>query len=253
MITPVSYADILAVPELLAEYAAECSIPEIGTVNPQGEIYAVLERAGFAKMFGAFHVETFTDGASNGNLGTATPPSTGSDSRDDVSVNRLLCSPRRVGERVARGADRRSHRSDSSFSNVAHRSKDEFSETLSSPMHDVSCSNVQTYGADSNIGNNGDPCHIVPRQQLVGFASVLVSVLPHYGRKVATLESLFVSAPHRSGGKGAHLMAAVEEFARQSGCVAILYSAPAGGKLERLLTIQRKYRLTNSVFCRSLS
>jgi GNAT superfamily N-acetyltransferase len=146
MIRPVSYSDILAHPELLAEYAAECSITEIGTVNPQGEIYAVLEKANIVRMFGAFHVE-----------------------------------------------------------------------------------------------------------QLVGFASVLVSVLPHYGRKVATLESLFVSAPHRSGGKGAHLMAAGEEFARQSGCVAILYSAPAGGKLERLLTIQKKYRLTNSVFCRSLS
>jgi GNAT superfamily N-acetyltransferase len=144
MIAPVTYLDILAAPELLAEYAAECSIPEIGTVNPQAETYAALEKAGVVQMFGAFYVE-----------------------------------------------------------------------------------------------------------HMVGFASVLVTVLPHYGKKVATLESLFVSQANRSGGLGAHLISAVEEFARQAGCVAILYSAPAGGSLEKLLNLHKKYRHTNTVFCRA--
>jgi GNAT superfamily N-acetyltransferase len=87
---------------------------------------------------------------------------------------------------------------------------------------------------------------------MVGFASLLMTILPHYGRKVATLESLFVGKDARSSGLGRELMAAVEQHARQNGCVAILYSAPAGGQLERVLMLRKGYHRTNSVFCRSL-
>jgi GNAT superfamily N-acetyltransferase len=141
----IRYADILSATDLLAEYAAECSIPEIGEVCPQPAIYEALERAGVVQVFGGY-----ADG------------------------------------------------------------------------------------------------------QLVGFASLLLTVLPHYGRKTATVESLFVAQVYRTSGIGAALMEAMESAARDAGCAAILYSAPAGGKLERLLDLRRAYRRTNAVFCRSL-
>lgn len=145
----VSFADILDAenaPELIAEYSAECSIPEIGETNPQRDLYAVMERTGLAQSFGAYR-----DG------------------------------------------------------------------------------------------------------QLAGFAIVLIYVLPHYGKQIATVESLFVASAHRNSEIGRELMAAIEGYAREKGCKVILYSAPAGSRLERLLFLKKPYRRTNAVFCRSLN
>jgi GNAT superfamily N-acetyltransferase len=146
MIRSISVAEVFRSSDaarLFSEYAAECSIPLIGEINPQQITYEAIERTGMLKCFGAYE-----------------------------------------GER------------------------------------------------------------------LVGFATVLTTVLPHYNKKVATMESLFVEPESRAGGIGDELLKAVETFAKKDGCVAILYSAPAGGRLERLL--QRKYTKTNAVFCRSL-
>ncbi|HEV8493046.1 MAG TPA: GNAT family N-acetyltransferase [Candidatus Angelobacter sp.] len=144
-IRPSSYAEILEARDLLAEYAQECSILEIGEFNPQAEMYRAMQDAGLAHMFGAFHVE-----------------------------------------------------------------------------------------------------------QLVGFASLLLSILPHYGKKSATVESLFVGKCHRADGYGIEIMDAMEEFAKDAGCLVIFYIAPVGSQLEKLLSLKKGYRKTNSVFCRVL-
>lgn len=85
-----------------------------------------------------------------------------------------------------------------------------------------------------------------------GFAIVLTPILPHYGKRVATIESLFMSKAGRRGGLGLYLMRAVESHATDEGCVGILYSAPAGGQLERLLAANADYERTNAVFYRRL-
>ena len=147
-IRSIQYSDILGAPnatELLAEYAAECSIPEIGKANPQTEMYEAMQRSGMLHTFGAFE-----------------------------------------------------------------------------------------------------------GWELVGFAAVLVFVLPHYGRKIANVESLFVAQSRRPSNAGRELMDAIEKHARQEGCQVMLYNAPAGSQLEKLLTLLKPYRRTNSVFCRSL-
>ena len=149
MIRPIGFADILSAPnarELIAEYSAECSIAEIGPINPQKAIYAALEANRAMQCFGAFKDDTLT-----------------------------------------------------------------------------------------------------------GFATVLVSVNPHYGRKLAVIESLFVTAENRRSDAGTELLAAVESYARGTECAGILYSAPAGGSLERLLQRRAQYTLTNTVFFRSLA
>lgn len=87
--------------------------------------------------------------------------------------------------------------------------------------------------------------------KLIGFVSVLINVLPHYGRRVAVSESLFVLKAYRSGGAGIKLLRHAEKFAKEAGASGMLVSAPAGGKLEKLLP-GLKYRHSNTVFVKAL-
>lgn len=140
MIRQVTSAEVLAEHELIAEYGEECSIPGIGPINPQGQIYSALEQAGALNCFGAF---------------------------------------------------------------------------------------------------DGD--------KMVGFALLLQPIIPHYGVKVGTPESLFVA---KTSIAGRELMAHVEQFAKDAGSVGILYSAPVGGRFERYLEASKEYQRTNAVFFR---
>jgi GNAT superfamily N-acetyltransferase len=146
MIKTVPVAYILESTDLIAEYAEECSIRDIGIANPQSATYAVMESSGMMTCFMAF------DG----------------------------------------------------------------------PVK-------------------------------LGFAIMLAVVFPHYGKKVATVESIFVGKEFRGTGAGKELMQAIESHAKQIGCVGILYSAPVGGKFERLLASTEGYKRTNSVFLRSIA
>jgi GNAT superfamily N-acetyltransferase len=146
---PVSYLDILDSPEaadLLKEYGEECSIPEIGSICPQRDLYARMESTGLMGSFGMY--------------------------LDDV---------------------------------------------------------------------------------LIGFVTLLFFVLPHYGKKVANVESLFLARAHRRGRLGYELLVKAESVAREAGCSVVLYNARAGSKFERLLTTSSRYERTNSVFLRDLS
>ena len=145
LIRPSTYAELIAQAELVKEYAAECSIPEIGEVQPNGEIYVAMECIGVVQVFAAFDNE-----------------------------------------------------------------------------------------------------------QMIGFAAVLMPVMPHYSKRVATVESIFVTESQRKSGIGKDLMRTIEDYAKEKGCAAILYSAPTSGKLERMLTLSKRYRQTNTVFCRPL-
>ena len=87
---------------------------------------------------------------------------------------------------------------------------------------------------------------------LIGFASILFSVLPHYGKKVAIVESLFVAQLCRESGAGKELMKAIESEAKGEGCVVMLYSATTDSQLEKVLSIRKDCRRTNAVFTRVL-
>jgi hypothetical protein len=141
----VGITDLLEAKELIAEYAAECSIPAIGEISPQAGMYEVLEHSGAFRCFGAF---------------------------------------------------------------------------------------------------DGD--------RLVGFATVITTVFPHYGKMVATVESLFVASESRKGIAGTELLEAIDAYAEGTGCVAIVYSAPTGSRLEKLLSGKKRFSRTNEIFCRSL-
>lgn len=87
---------------------------------------------------------------------------------------------------------------------------------------------------------------------LVGFALVLISDLPHFGKRVAVTESLFVAAAARKGGAGVRLLAAVEQGAKERGAVGVLVSAPVASRLATVMQYTC-YREASRVFFRSLA
>jgi hypothetical protein len=89
---------------------------------------------------------------------------------------------------------------------------------------------------------------------LRGFACLLTAVVPHFGLSHATVESLFVKKAARSVAVWFAVRRALEDFARESGCGSIFYTAPVGSSLARILAHEDDlYRNTNLVFGRSLN
>lgn len=89
---------------------------------------------------------------------------------------------------------------------------------------------------------------------LRGFALVLATVVPHFGIRSATVESLFVSRVARHTGLGGRLMVEVERYATWTHCDAIFYTAPVASELDLLLSVRpAAYRLTNHVYTKRLA
>ena len=87
---------------------------------------------------------------------------------------------------------------------------------------------------------------------LVGFCTLLISVLPHYGQVVATTESIFVASDHRHSGVGLALLRTVERYAKEQEAVAIMFSTPRNGRMEQIMPALG-YTNTNLVFFKSLA
>lgn len=87
--------------------------------------------------------------------------------------------------------------------------------------------------------------------ELIGFLSFLVTVLPHYGALVATTESIFVAAEHRSTGAGTRLLREMERQCARMGAVGMLVAAPHGSRLANAMP-WLAYKQTHSVFFKSL-
>lgn len=87
---------------------------------------------------------------------------------------------------------------------------------------------------------------------LIGFASVLTSVMPHNGKRVGTIESIFVTAPHRDSGAGDELLTAAVSYAGVVGCICLVCTARIASAFERSLARRDTFELTHSVFTRWL-
>jgi len=86
---------------------------------------------------------------------------------------------------------------------------------------------------------------------LVGFATMIVTQLPHYSRIVAIVESIFVAKQHRSSGAGMMLIRKMESIAKDNEAIGILVSAPKGGRLNALMP-NIGYMHTNEVFFKGI-
>lgn len=87
---------------------------------------------------------------------------------------------------------------------------------------------------------------------LVGFLFLLVTLVPHYGVKIATTESYFVLPEYRKSGAGIKLLRQAESYAAEQGAAGFFVSAPLGGKLAQVMEAMPAYRETNRVFFREI-
>ena len=90
------------------------------------------------------------------------------------------------------------------------------------------------------------------RWVLVGFVSVVTGVMPHNGKRTATIESLFALPSHRKYGIGDALLSAVEVLALKEGCVALLYTARVGSPLSVVLSRRPGCKESHTMFTRWL-
>lgn len=88
---------------------------------------------------------------------------------------------------------------------------------------------------------------------LVGFLSILITVLPHFGRRTAVTESYFVDPAHRKSGAGMALLHAAERLAAKLGAEGLLVSAPFEGPLDHVLGSLASYRSSNRVYFKELA
>lgn len=90
------------------------------------------------------------------------------------------------------------------------------------------------------------------RGLMVGFAGLLSSVQPHFGHRIAVVESLFVLGSERKSGAGMRLIRECERMAKELGAFSIGFNAPTGSRLERLLP-NIDYRKNATSFCKVLA
>lgn len=88
--------------------------------------------------------------------------------------------------------------------------------------------------------------------RLIGFLSLIVSVLPHYNMTCATAESYFVDAKHRRGGPGIKLLRKAESLSEELGAGVLLLSARPDSPLSVILP-RSGYAPANTVFYRRLA
>lgn len=71
--------------------------------------------------------------------------------------------------------------------------------------------------------------------QLVGFASLVVSIMPHNGKKIAAVESVFALPEYRKYGVGLYLVRAARDKAKELGCDLVAYTPRLGSALDKIL------------------
>lgn len=127
----------------------------------------------------------------------------------------------------------------------------EYERESSMPELGAAVPQVESYRAMEAAGLL-HPIGAFDGDRLAGFILPIVAVLPHYGARVATVESFFVASADRKSGAGDLLRTEAEALGRELGCRAIIISAPVDGVLSRVLEAGR-YRQSNDVFVRALA
>jgi GNAT superfamily N-acetyltransferase len=88
--------------------------------------------------------------------------------------------------------------------------------------------------------------------KLIGFGGVLVSVLPHYNKLVATIETIFLKEEYRKGRTGVKMVQELENLASQAGAQGVYFTTGVGDRLSKLPPLIG-YHPTNEVFFKALN
>lgn len=87
--------------------------------------------------------------------------------------------------------------------------------------------------------------------KVVGFASCLISRIPHYGVGIAIAESLFVREAVRGTGAGIRLIDAIERHAQANSLQWVFMSCPLGSEYAKVLE-HRNYSAETTTYVKSL-
>ncbi len=90
------------------------------------------------------------------------------------------------------------------------------------------------------------------QDELLGFVFILAPTMPHYGRLIAVVDSIFVAKKHRNSGAGLRLIRRAEQCARDLSSPALIISVPINGDLDKLLP-RLRYIATNKAYSKELS
>jgi GNAT superfamily N-acetyltransferase len=71
--------------------------------------------------------------------------------------------------------------------------------------------------------------------ELAGFVSIVVSVMPHNGMKMAAVESIFARPQYREKGIGLELKRSARDCAKEIGCNLIVYLPRIDSEFDRIL------------------
>lgn len=88
---------------------------------------------------------------------------------------------------------------------------------------------------------------------LVGFASVICSIMPHDGHLVAALGELFVALPYRHTQAEDLLLSAVEQCATDSGARCFICQARLGSKYDKRLSQRAGFNQTHTQYTKWLN
>jgi GNAT superfamily N-acetyltransferase len=88
---------------------------------------------------------------------------------------------------------------------------------------------------------------------LIGFISVLISVLLHNGKRMGVVESIFVDQPYRSTGAGDQLLSAAEQYAAESNFLTLTCLPRVGSAFDKMLSRRPGYTLTHHQHTRWLA
>lgn len=86
--------------------------------------------------------------------------------------------------------------------------------------------------------------------RLVGLIVVVASLYPHFGKTVATVESLWLHKDYRDGPAGLRLIRQAQEVAKSLGAVGMYFGARHGSRLEQLYS--RLFTPMNVLFWKRL-
>lgn len=87
--------------------------------------------------------------------------------------------------------------------------------------------------------------------ELIGYITILLTILPHYSVKIGISESWFVTKSQRKTGAGMKLLKAAEEFAEAGGAPGVLVSVPVSGALPEIMP-SAGYAPVNMIFFKRL-
>lgn len=86
--------------------------------------------------------------------------------------------------------------------------------------------------------------------RIVGIVVVVVTKYPHFGKPVASVESMWLARSHRAGGAGLRLIRRAQVVAKEMGAVGIYFGARAGSRLAELYG--RLFTPMNTLFWKKL-